>query len=50
MVLNWGHVYHSGLGFGSQEPGVLTVGSHIPVEDVQEKFWKGYLRFNSSEE
>lgn len=38
------------LGFGSQESGVLTVGSHIPVENVQEKCWKGSLGFNSSEE
>lgn len=32
-------------GFCRQEPGVLTVGSHIPVENVQGKCWKGCLRF-----
>lgn len=47
MLLQWpGEL----LVFSGQEPGVLTVVSHVPVEDVQEKGQERMLGFNFSEE
>ena len=44
MVLNEGYFRWCGLeellGFGGQEPGVLTAISNVPVENVQEKLRK----------